>query len=555
MTRYVAGESADYPYGAVTYIEATFPDGTRVSGSGALIGINDVLTAAHLVYDPVLGGAAQSVRVYPGRDGGQLPYGGIDGAWLDYYDLRPETPGMLSQSESERDLALVGLDRPLGEQTGWFALGDYTPGDRYYTSGYPGRYSDSSGPRLVEDDGYAAYDRYYDLVDISMFDVNPGNSGGPVWFDAEGVPTLIGSVSTSLWATAVQAHYATLQEWMAGNDVLLPAVAEVDPADEALERFMSLLQQEGWSIPEGLEAEILATEPLLTFPDLESAIDPVLRLYTGMLGREPDQAGVEYWVAQLNAGKSLHELAGFFVDSREFQALIDDLGGGAAGAVEALYRNVLDRSADPEGLAYWLDELASGRLDLAGMALSFTNSAEYAAASDSLVQGAKLLLWGPNLEALDVASLGFDTQAFAEEQHQAETLVRLYSGILGREPDVEGFEYWLEQAAEEVPLPALAGGFLASDEFLASQPGVTDEQVVDHLYRQVLGRTADEAGRAYWLAELESGAFGLGDLALSFANSAEYVGVTQDQVDEYLLQHYDGGLVGVPTDIESYLLG
>lgn len=93
MTTFVADESTNFPYSAVTYVEATFPDGTRVSGSGAVVGINDVLTAAHVVYSPENGGMAEQVTVYPGHDGQSIRQAA----------MRPTMPSITSWSRPRRE--------------------------------------------------------------------------------------------------------------------------------------------------------------------------------------------------------------------------------------------------------------------------------------------------------------------------------------------------------------------------------------------------------------------------------------------------------------------
>ncbi|MFC2993214.1 DUF4214 domain-containing protein [Halomonas tibetensis] len=322
-----------------------------------------------------------------------------------------------------------------------------------------------------------------------------------------------------------------------------------------IDEFTAVLDAAGWSWPGELDDSLKSTEPFLNYPDLDSVLDPVIRLYTGMLGRAPDKDGAEYWVTQINAGKSLRDLANGFLQSEEFTGLINQMGGGIEGSIEALYQNVLGRNADEEGRTYWINEWNSGRVDLADIALSFTNSAEYIDTSYSLVQGAKILLWGVNMEELSPEALGFDMLAFAEEQHVAESLVRLYTGVLDREPDIEGFDYWLARTNEPSELDTLSNSFINSAEFLDGEQSVTPEVLIDKLYRNVLDREPDDNGYDYWLDALGSGEIDPGNMVLGFTNSDEYRQESQPLVDDYLQQHYDGGLVGVPVDIESYLLG
>jgi len=556
MTRYVGTDSNTFPFSAVAYLEATFHDGTRVSGSGTLVGRNDVLTAAHVLYDPVLG-AATDVEVEFGRDGGARPYGTFQAAGLNYYELDVEEPGFLSPSESEYDLALVSLGDAIGDDIGWFSLGDYASGETYRVTGYPGVYRDASGPRLMEDNSATTLMSGYDLIDLKNFEINPGNSGGPVWYSSSDGPVVVGAVSTDEWAADVSAHLATLDQWIKGNDGLISPLPSQDAEDSAsyVETFESLLAAAGWEWSETLDQALQSRDELLRYPGLESTIDPVLRLYTGLLGREPDKEGVEYWVSQFNAGSSLRVLADSFVVSEEFTYLADQLGGGTQGRIEALYNSVLGRGSDSAGQAYWLEQLAGGQVELADIALAFTNSAEYVDSSYSLVQGAKLLMWGVDLQALDLEALGFDSRPTAAEEELATALVRLYTGVLGREPDEEGFDYWLEALAGGKSLTSTAADFFASSEFLDSQTETTAEVLIDSLYEEVLGRAPDAEGAVYWQTQLQKEAFDGGDLVLAFTNSDEYINATQANVDAYVQQHYEQGLIGVPEDIETYLLG
>ena len=562
MTRFVGASNNTFPYSALAYIEATFSDGSRVSGSGALVGRNDVLTAAHVLYDPVLG-AATNVQVELGRDGRSRPYDTLDAAELSYFELDTEEPGLLSQSESEHDLALVSLSDAVGDDVGWFALGDYASGNAYRVAGYPGAYRDVSGPRLVEDIGASKLIPSYDLVDLSDFEINPGNSGGPVWYSTMEGPVLIGSVSTSLWAAEVSAHYETLASWIADNDYLIPPLNNgqietrfgITNSATPVDEFSNALVAAGWELPGSLYNELKSQVELTRYPEIENTIDPVIRLYTGLLNREPDKAGVEYWVSQLNADKDLRDVAMEFTTSNEFIQSINQLDGVAEASIEALYNNVLGRASDSAGRAYWIEQLESGQVELVDIVLSFTNSAEYVDSSYSLVQGAKLLMWGVDLQALDPAALGFDSRPQEVEEPLATALVRLYTGVLGREPDEMGFDYWLEALAGGKSLTSTASDFFASSEFLDNQTGATAEVLIDSLYEQVLGRAPDTEGALYWQTQLQKEAFDEGDLVLAFTNSDEYINATQNDVDAYVQQYYEQGLVGVPEDIETYLLG
>ena len=53
--------------------------------------------------------------------------------------------------------------------------------------------------------------------------------------------------------------------------------------------------------------------------------------------------------------------------------------------VEKLYNNALGRPSDAQGKAYWLDQLATGALDRASVALCFVGSSEGQSTIDNVI--------------------------------------------------------------------------------------------------------------------------------------------------------------------------
>ncbi len=113
-------------------------------------------------------------------------------------------------------------------------------------------------------------------------------------------------------------------------------------------------------------------------PSTTSRAAQVTRLYDTALDRQPDDAGLVFWTNVLRTGVAdLDDLAELFVASPEFRDRYGDLGRGEFVAL--LYRNTLDREADPEGLAFWTANLESGRLDREDVVLAFSESPEHVA--------------------------------------------------------------------------------------------------------------------------------------------------------------------------------
>lgn len=70
-----------FPYSTVTYITVQWPDGTRSSGSGVVVGPNDVLTAMHVVFNSDRGGWASELAIYPGGRYQAGAQGAFWGVW------------------------------------------------------------------------------------------------------------------------------------------------------------------------------------------------------------------------------------------------------------------------------------------------------------------------------------------------------------------------------------------------------------------------------------------------------------------------------------------
>lgn len=81
-------------------------------------------------------------------------------------------------------------------------------------------------------------------------------------------------------------------------------------------------------------------------------------------------------------------------------------------------------------------------------------------------------------------------------------IANLYISILGRNPDPVGFGYWCDVYANangtQAALDAIASGFGKSPEFTGIYSGQTTANAVALMYNNILGRTQDTAGAAYW---------------------------------------------------------
>lgn len=95
-----------------------------------------------------------------------------------------------------------------------------------------------------------------------------------------------------------------------------------------------------------------------------AALNRIAELYVAFFNRIPDGDGMEYWIGQYRAGRTINEIAeSFFNAGISFSSLTgyrSDMSHG--DFINVVYRNVLGRAdgADAEGLAHWTTALASG---------------------------------------------------------------------------------------------------------------------------------------------------------------------------------------------------
>ncbi len=100
--------------------------------------------------------------------------------------------------------------------------------------------------------------------------------------------------------------------------------------------------------------------------------EQVAKIYVATFDRAPDAAGLEYWV---NSGLTIEQIAESFFDQDETHEKYPDTLS-TAEFVNAIYNNLFNRDADPDGLVYWTNEIESGNISRADMIIAIVNGAQ-----------------------------------------------------------------------------------------------------------------------------------------------------------------------------------
>jgi Ca2+-binding RTX toxin-like protein len=84
-------------------------------------------------------------------------------------------------------------------------------------------------------------------------------------------------------------------------------------------------------------------------------------MYVAYFNRAPDAEGLFYWADKLAEGRTMDQIAERFFDQDETRALYTDPSNTDA-FVTAVYANVLGRTPDADGFAFWTGKLAAGEV-------------------------------------------------------------------------------------------------------------------------------------------------------------------------------------------------
>ena len=139
---------------------------------------------------------------------------------------------------------------------------------------------------------------------------------------------------------------------------------------------------------------VLIVVALRGLDDQTTIVDPVARLYRAYFLRSPDAGGLDYWVGQRRAGRSLAWVSQQFARSGEFTRQYGSLSD--QGFMDLVYRQVLERAPDSSGATFWVGQLRSGSRTRGQVMIGFSEAPEYKAKYGSTVEAAVgyLLLLG-----------------------------------------------------------------------------------------------------------------------------------------------------------------
>jgi Domain of unknown function (DUF4214) len=188
------------------------------------------------------------------------------------------------------------------------------------------------------------------------------------------------------------------------------------------------------------------------------------------------------------------------IDNRKHCVKDNDIFTVNSLFVKQQYRDFIGREADTDGLNYWVNLLSTGSQTRTGMMQTLMASGEF--------------------------------------QSKTAPITRLYKAYFKRMPDHDGLWYFVSLLNNGKTLSDISQVFADSAEFKTQYGSLTNAAFIDLIYTNVLGRTADAAGRTYWLGLLNTGSKTRGEIMLGFSESAEHISTSTNHVN--LVLAYEG---------------
>jgi hypothetical protein len=142
-----------------------------------------------------------------------------------------------------------------------------------------------------------------------------------------------------------------------------------------------------------------------------------------------------------------------------------------------------------------------------------------------------------------------ETTPFPGADSVEHSLARLYMAIFDRSPDAEGFAHWEQKLAEGESFDGVVDAFIASDEFEAQYGNLDNPAFLARLYQLTLDREPDDEGFGYWVSQLARGEMDRAEVVKAFADSDEFKALSADEVEAFLAVYGDD--VGTDTEDEG----
>ena len=203
----------------------------------------------------------------------------------------------------------------------------------------------------------------------------------------------------------------------------------------------------------------------------------ITNLYERILERIPSQQEKNYWLNEIDKGRSAAFIIKYFFRSEEFEKH----NYSNEEFITKLYKVILERDPDKKGFEYWLKEINEKK--------RFKDYIFY-----------KFLF---SLEFENTIKEKYNLTPFNQRDKLEAFIERFYNILFERRADEQGVEYWEKELIEKKKTVAqIANFFFFSKEF--KEKNYSDEKFIQLAYLTLLNREADEGGFKFWQSFLRN---------------------------------------------------
>ncbi|HEV3116758.1 MAG TPA: DUF4214 domain-containing protein [Gemmataceae bacterium] len=565
---------------------------------GAAIGVNlnGVTPAQPLAFDPSLIEAAQqhaqdmNNRAYVGQttpdniDPGQR-LTAVGFPWTSWSESNQAGTTSVNSAVALQSLVIDSSSASLAERTQLLGLNAVS-----LTQG-------QVGIGIVQG-GTGPLANYYTIDTAATNDGNPLLTG-VVFQDNEGSGHYdVGEGAGNVLITAVSgSHVYKVSTWGSGGYTL-----EVTPGT-----YTVTASGGGLTAPVTMTVTVSTANARLNFVLPPGSVQPqnssyVEMLYRDVLGRVPAGNEVAGWVTDLNNGQSQSAMAGGFLYSAEYsynlvsqwyqqylhraadsgglngfaQALQNGVsedalraailaspeyfavhGNNTQGFVQAIYKDVLGRTASTGEVGTWLTTALHNRLAVINgffQSLEFRNDEANAFYGTYLRRNADsgglnhfVTLLGQGVDERQIIQSLVASPEYFNNSRDILWLRSIYQDVLGRNGDnANELGSWLASERQANNRLAVATGFLTSPE--------QANRVVTALYQLLLGRAPDSSGLATYMSLLQSTGQARA-VIVQIASSTEYYGLHLSNDTQFIQGLYQNllGRNASDTEVQTWL--
>jgi len=172
-----------------------------------------------------------------------------------------------------------------------------------------------------------------------------------------------------------------------------------------------------------------------------------------------------------------------------------------------------DRQQVDGGLGIDTVKLAGAQADYTVKRASAASSFQYTVTDTS---GAASTLVNVERIVFGNATVALDVEGNAGQAY------RLYQAAFARTPDSGGLGFWIDAMDKGMSVKDVAAAFISQNEFKSAYGGSQSNlELVTRFYQNILGRAPEEAGRDFWVRNLDSKTMGVAEVLAAISESLE----------------------------------